>query len=66
MAFKPPGDDFPVQLTCRSETDSHPGSGYHEGLCFQVFNLSDEPVRIKGFGLKLLMSSRNDEWSETK
>jgi hypothetical protein len=70
MAFRPRSGRrarrFPVRLTCRSETDFHPSSGYHEGLYFQVFNLSDKPVRIKGFGLKLLMSSRNGEWSETE
>jgi hypothetical protein len=59
-------DDFPVRLTCRSETDFHPSSGYHEGLSFEVFNHSDKAVRIKGFGLKLRLSGRNGEWFETE
>jgi hypothetical protein len=61
-----PDDYFPVRLTCRSETGFHPSSGYHEGLGFEVFNHSDKPVRIKGFGLKLRMAGRNGEWFETE
>jgi hypothetical protein len=64
--FRRPKSEFPVRLTCTHETAFDPGSGYHEGLQFEVFNHSDKPVRIKGFGLKLRMSGRNGEWFETE
>lgn len=37
-----PAEDFPVRLTCRDATEFYPGSGYREGLQFEVFNHSDE------------------------
>src|SRR4051794_37968547 len=49
----PPEQPYPARLTCREETDFHPGSGYHEGLVFEVFNESDQPVTVKGFGLDI-------------
>ncbi|MDQ3767605.1 MAG: hypothetical protein M3346_09695 [Actinomycetota bacterium] len=60
LAANPP---YPVRLTCREETEFHPGSGYHEGLVFEVFNHSDKPVTVKGFGLDITMQGQA-EWHE--
>jgi hypothetical protein len=59
-----PTEDFPVRLTCRDETEFDPGSGYREGLQFEVFNHSDKAVRVKGFGLRLSMSGPGADWVE--
>lgn len=59
-----PAEDFPVRLTCRDETEFDPGSGYREGLRFEVFNESDNAARVKGFGLKLSMAGPGADWIE--
>jgi hypothetical protein len=61
-----PGNRFnpyPVRLTVRDHEEFHPSSGYQEGSRFEVFNESDEPVTVLGFGLKLTMQ-RGGEWHD--
>jgi hypothetical protein len=58
-----PEPPFPVRLTCREETEFHPSSGYSEGLVFEVFNTSDQPVTVRGFGLDVTMHD-HAEWHE--
>jgi len=55
---------FPLRFTCRDETEFDPGSGYREGLRFEVFNPSDKAVKVKGFGLKLSMAGSGADWIE--
>lgn len=62
-ALQPTEPPYPVRFTCRDETEFHPGSGYHEGLVFEVFNHSNNPVSVKGFGLDITMRTQ-DEWHE--
>ena len=57
-------EDFPLRLTCRDETEFDPGSGYREGLQFEVFNHSDKTVRVRGFGLRLSMAGPGADWVE--
>jgi hypothetical protein len=59
-----PTEDFPVRLSCHDETEFDPGSGYHEGLHFEVFNHSGTPVKVKGFGLKFSMAGPGADWVE--
>lgn len=54
---------YPVRATCREETEFHPGSGYHDGLWFEIFNQSDHPVTVKAFGLDLTLQQQ-DEWHQ--
>jgi hypothetical protein len=52
---------YPVRLICREANDFHPSSGYHEGLYFEIFNESEKPVTVRGFGLDIEMRGP-DEW----
>jgi hypothetical protein len=54
---------YPVRLVCREANDFHPKSGYHEGLYLEVFNNSEDPVTIRGFGLDIEMRGP-DEWHD--
>jgi hypothetical protein len=64
LAPRPPDEPtYPVRLTCREETEFDPDSGFHEGLIFEVFNESDKPVTINGFGLEITMQAQG-EWHE--
>ena len=54
---------YPVRFTVREETDFHPSSVYHEGLVFDVFNHSDKPVTVRGFGVDITYATQ-DEWHE--
>lgn len=56
-------DRYPVRFTCREETEFHPGHGYRDGYVFEVFNHSEKPVTVNGFGLDLEMYL-HDEWHE--
>jgi hypothetical protein len=55
---------YPVRFTVWSETEFHPGSGYHEGLAFEVYNQSDHPVTIKGFGLEVELLTSGNRWTD--
>jgi hypothetical protein len=58
--------DLPVRLTCEDVDDFHPHHGFHEGYRIEVYNHTDEPVQIKGFGLVLGMTGQAPwEWIET-
>jgi hypothetical protein len=55
---------YPVRFTCREHTEFHPSSGYREGLAFEVFNVTDQSVTVKGFGLEISMSHDQGTWHE--
>ena len=62
-SLPPATPPYPVQFTCREDNGFHPSSGYHEGLFFEVFNESDKPVTVKGFGLEITLRTQA-EWHE--
>lgn len=53
--------EFPVQLTWEERSEYHPGAGFHEIMKFEVFNRTDHPVTVKGFGLDLTFEAQA-EW----
>lgn len=53
--------EYPVRLTCSDADDYHPSAGFHEGYYIEVFNHSEKPVTVKGFGLDLTMHHQA-EW----
>lgn len=57
-------EEYPVRLTCKDVTEYAPGSGYREIMEIEVFNRSEKPVRIKGFGLKIAMTGPYNVWIE--
>ncbi len=62
-ALPPPAPRYPVRFTCRANEDYHPSSGYREILEFEVYNDSERPVTVKGFGLDVTMHAQS-EWHE--
>jgi hypothetical protein len=56
-------DPYPVRFTVDDYEEFHPSDGYQEGSRFEVFNESDKPVTVLGFGLKLTMR-HGGEWHE--
>lgn len=53
-------EPYPVRFACWGRTDFHPDSGYAEGLEFELFNASDNPVLVKGFGLEISIRANGD------
>lgn len=47
---------YPVRLICEDVDDYDPRSGHHEGFRIEIYNESDKPVTVKGFGLDLTMA----------
>jgi hypothetical protein len=50
--------EYPVKLTCTDASDYHPSAGFHEGYKIEVFNHSDKPVTVNGFGLDLTLQGQ--------
>lgn len=55
--------EYPVRLTCSDADDYHPSAGFQEGYYIEVFNHSEKPVTVKGFGLDITMQGQA-EWHE--
>lgn len=54
---------FPVRMKCVERDDFHPQNGYHSIMQLEVFNHSDRPVSIKGFGLEVRLRQQAS-WTE--
>lgn len=63
-ASAPDALQYPVRFTAWSETEFNPGSGYHSGLTFEVYNQSDHPVTVKGFGLEVELLTSGNRWTD--
>lgn len=59
-----PAATYPVRLTCREHEEFHPSSGYQDGVILEVFNHSNKPVSVKGFGFKITMQDHHQEWPD--